>query len=83
MSNGHESARCQLEPCQRCQDYGQGYAAGKDKLAFEIQTVLEDLVNHNHDSPCSEACRIVGVAFVEFLGGLDAAVFRRATQADD
>ena len=55
----------------------------RTSLAFEIQTVLEDLVNHNHDSPCSEACRIVGVAFVEFLGGLDAAVFRRATQADD
>ena len=33
----HDYALCAQEPCQRCDDYGAGYSAGKDKAYFEIQ----------------------------------------------
>ena len=34
----HEPALCHLLACPRCDDYGDGYAAGKDKAHFELRT---------------------------------------------
>ena len=58
MTIGHDPALCELPVCQRCDDCNYGYAAGKDKMAFEIQTVLENLDQHEHE-PCGVPCRLV------------------------
>ena len=38
MSNGHvhQPATCELEPCQRCDDYGTGYSHGKAAAHVEL-----------------------------------------------
>ena len=34
--NHHDPAGCRQPACQRCDDYGLGYSAGKDKAWFEF-----------------------------------------------
>ena len=34
-SSTHEPADCELAVCDRCDSYGDGYAAGKDAAHFE------------------------------------------------
>ena len=37
-SSPHEPADCELAVCDRCDSYGDGYAAGKDAAYFAIST---------------------------------------------
>ena len=38
MTSPHEPADCELAVCDRCDSYGDGYAAGKDAAYFAIST---------------------------------------------
>ena len=49
--NHHDPAGCQLAACQRCDDYGIGYSAGKDKAAFEFEH--HDYMAHADDCGCA------------------------------
>ena len=49
--NHHDTAGCQLADCQRCDDYGNGYSAGKDKAAFEFEH--HDYMAHADDCGCA------------------------------
>ena len=51
MTYDHNPAGCRQPACQRCDDYGQGYAAGKDKAAFEFQH--HDITAHADDCACA------------------------------
>ena len=44
IMNHHDPADCHLADCQRCDDYGLGYSAGKDKAAFNKQNPTWDSV---------------------------------------
>ena len=37
MTTGHDYAGCERDPCDRCHDYGLGWAAGKDKAHEELR----------------------------------------------
>ena len=37
-SSPHDPADCELATCDRCDSYGDGYAAGKDAAYFAIST---------------------------------------------
>ena len=39
MTSPHDPADCELAACDRCDSYGDGYAAGKDAAYFAISTV--------------------------------------------
>ena len=49
--NHHDPAGCQLAACQRCDDYGIGYSAGKEKAAFEFQH--HDYIAHADGCGCA------------------------------
>ena len=49
--NHHDPAGCRQPACQRCEDYGHGYAAGKDKAAFEFQH--HDYMGHADGCRCA------------------------------
>ena len=38
----HDVAGCALLACELCDAYGSGWAAGKDKLAFEVEAVKDN-----------------------------------------
>ena len=42
MPRDHDPAGCKLTACLRCDDYSTGYSLGKDKLASELLTRLDD-----------------------------------------
>ena len=47
----HDLAGCQIEPCALCCVYNKGYARGKEKAWFELETW-----NPNHHSP---GCKVM------------------------
>ena len=49
-SSPHEPADCELAACDRCDAYGDGYAAGKDAAHFE--TRVWELGTHALDCGC-------------------------------
>lgn len=59
----HDPAGCGLAFCQRCDDYGSGYAAGKDKAYFELEMMASD---YDHAAgcgcrPCATIRRVLAV----------------------
>ena len=40
----HNYASCEDPLCQRCEDYGIGYARGKEKALFEVRNMLDSKV---------------------------------------
>ena len=52
----HEVAGCQIEGCDLCAAYGQGYAAGKDAAYSEVMGVL--FVGHARGCGCAP-CTVV------------------------
>ena len=51
----HEPALCTLSSCQRCDDYGEGYASGKSKAYHDVEM---EGGTHAYECGC-EPCRIV------------------------
>ena len=51
MNDIHDPAGCRQPACQRCDDYGLGYSAGKDKAAFEFQH--HDYMSHADGCQCA------------------------------
>ena len=50
MTGPHDPADCELAVCDRCDSYGDGYAAGKDAAYFAISTW--ELGAHASDCGC-------------------------------
>ena len=48
---GHDYIECKAADCQRCDDYGNGYSAGKDKAAFEFEH--HDYILHSGGCGCA------------------------------
>ena len=49
MTNeSHDYAGCKDASCQRCFDYGDGYATGKEKAYSEVRAVVGNV----HSQPC-------------------------------
>ncbi len=58
----HDVAGCALLACELCDAYGSGWAAGKDKLAFEVEAVKDNA----HGAGCGcQPCALVRLV----LGG--------------
>ena len=53
----HDPALCDRDVCARCDAYGTGYAAGKDKAFFEVRAVL-DACDHARGCGC-EPCKLI------------------------
>ena len=67
-SSFHDPADCELVACDRCDSYGDGYAAGKDAAHFE--TRVWDLGTHAVDCGCMpcETIRLVVLKVLQAAG---------------
>ena len=65
-SSTHEPADCELAACDRCDSYGDGYAAGKDAAYFAISTW--ELGAHASDCGCRCSLRAAGRAHLRGPG---------------
>ena len=62
----HDPALCGRAVCERCDDYGQGYTAGKDKMADELLARLDDA---SHAEICGCRPCVLVRAVRDRLGG--------------
>ena len=60
----HDVAGCPRLACDLCDAYRSGYSDGKDKMAFEIETVLRS----NHGAGCG--CRPCATVRAVLTSGL-------------
>ena len=61
----HDVAGCALLACELCDAYGSGWAAGKDKLAFEVEAVKDNPHGAGCGCrPCALVRVVLGVATV-------------------